>query len=293
MTSWDAIAATITEAAGAPFEFAGADPVGGGCINRAWRIHGRDGAQYFVKLNEARKLPMFVAESAGLTAIAATNALRVPRPIAHGAAGGQAFLVLEHLDLRRNGNARLLGEQLAALHRNTAQNFGWRQDNMIGETPQRNGWSSGWIDFWREQRLGYQLELAARNGYTGKLQQMGLQLMEILPRFFDGYQPSPSLLHGDLWGGNHAYTADGAPVLFDPAPYYGDREADLAMTELFGGFDSEFHASYRRAYPLHEGYAVRRDLYNLYHVLNHANLFGGGYARQAEQMMQGLLKAAD
>lgn len=292
MTGWDAIAAAITEATGVPFECAGAVPMGGGCINQAWRIQGHDGTPYFVKLNDAHKLPMFAAESAGLTAIAATNALRVPHPIAHGTAGGQAFLALEYLDLRSNGNARLLGERLAALHRNTAQNFGWHQDNTIGETPQRNAWSSGWIDFWREQRLGYQLDLAARNGHSGKLQQLGRQLMEIIPGFFDGYNPAPSLLHGDLWGGNHAYTADGAPVLFDPASYYGDREADIAMTELFGGFGSEFYASYRRAYPLHEGYAVRRDLYNLYHVLNHANLFGGGYARQAEQMMHGLLKAA-
>ncbi len=151
-----------------------------------------------------------------------------------------------------------------------------------------NGWSSDWITFWREQRLGFQLGLAARNGYGGKLQEMGHRLMERLPELFDGYRPQPSLLHGDLWGGNHAYLADGAPVIFDTALYYGDREADLAMTELFGGFDPEFYAAYIAAWPLDTGYATRKTLYNLYHILNHANLFGGGYIRQAEVMMQKL-----
>src|SRR5208283_1970991 len=141
----------------------------------------------------------------------------------------------------------------------------------------------------REQRLGFQLDLAARKGYGGKLQELGHQLMERLPEFFEGYHPQPSLLHGDLWGGNHACTSDGAPVIFDPAPYYGDREADLAMTELFGGFDQEFYTAYRAAWPPDAGYTTRRILYNLYHILNHANLFGGGYARQAEGMMQSLL----
>ena len=113
--------------------------------------------------------------------------------------------------------------------------------------------------------------------------------MEKLPDYFGDYHPAPSLLHGDLWGGNHAYAEDGTPVLFDPAPYYGDRESDLAMTELFGGFDRAFYAAYRAAWPLDAGYARRKALYNLYHILNHANLFGGGYARQAEGMMQRLL----
>ena len=288
MINWDAIAASICNTTQTHFKIAHAVPMSGGCINQAWRIENRDGVRYFVKLNDARKLSMFKAEDAGLATLAATHTVRVPQPVACGTSGGHAFLVLEFLDLNGNGNARLLGEQLAALHRTQARQFGFSQNNTIGETLQRNEWSSDWIAFWREQRLGFQLDLAARNGFGG-LQKQGQELLEKLPALFDGYSPVPSLLHGDLWGGNHAFTPDGMPVLFDPAPYYGDREADLAMTELFGSFDAEFYAAYRAAWPLDAGYTVRKILYNLYHILNHANMFGGGYARQAEGMMQQLL----
>ena len=289
MINWDVIAASIGDSTQTIFKITHAVPMSGGCINQAWRIESRDDVRYFVKLNDAHKLSMLEAESAGLTAIAATHTVHVPRPITCGISGEHAFLVLEYLDLNGNGNARLLGEQLAALHRTQALQFGFSQDNTIGETPQKNTWSSDWIAFWCEQRLGFQLDLAVRNGY-GDLQKQGQRLLEKLPELFDGYSPVPSLLHGDLWGGNHAFTADGAPVLFDPAPYYGDREADLAMTELFGGFDPEFYAAYRAAWPLDAGYATRKLLYNLYHILNHANLFGGSYARQAESIMHRLLE---
>ena len=289
MINWDAIAASISNTTQTRFKSAHAVPMSGGCVNQAWRLENSDGVRYFVKLNDAHKLSMFEAESAGLTAIAATHTVRVPQPVICGVSDEHAFLVLEYLDLNGSGNARLLGEQLAALHRTQARQFGFSQDNTIGETLQRNGWSSDWIAFWREQRLGFQLDLAARNGY-GDLQEQGQKLLEKLPELFDGYSPVPSLLHGDLWGGNHAFTADGMPVLFDPAPYYGDREADLAMTELFGGFGAEFYAAYHTAWPLDAGYAARKMLYNLYHILNHANLFGGGYVRQAQGMMQRLLE---
>ncbi|TXT20520.1 MAG: Fructosamine/Ketosamine-3-kinase [Gallionellaceae bacterium] len=258
---WKAIADRIGKATQTGFTFARASPLGGGCINRAWRIEGHNGARYFV-----------------------------PQPVACGACGEHAFLALEFLDLSGSGNERLLGGQLAALHRCTSAQFGFSQDNTIGETPQKNDWLSCWVTFWRERRLGFQLELAARNGYGGKLQEMGRRLAERLPEFFDGYSPLPSLLHGDLWGGNHAFSAGGTPFIFDPAPYYGDRETDLAMTELFGGFGPEFYAAYRAAWPLDKGYAARKELYNLYHILNHANLFGGGYVRQAEDMMRRLLE---
>ena len=221
--------------------------------------------------------------------IAATDTIRVPIPITHGSAGEQCYLVLEHLELDSRGNSRLLGEQLARLHRCEAQRFGFAQDNFIGTTPQPNPWTDDWVTFWREQRLGFQLRLAADNGYGGQLQSLGEKLMDALPAFFANHTPQPSLLHGDLWSGNHAFLADGTPTIFDPAAYYGDRECDLAMTELFGGYPADFYAAYRATYPLDAGYATRRELYNLYHILNHANLFGGGYARQAEQLMQRLL----
>jgi len=297
------ISAAICDATHRPFTLSKSTPVGGGSINETYCLEGSDAARYFLKLNDAQHLPMFVAEAEGLHAIAATDTIRVPHPIAHGSAGRQGYLVLEHLELSSHGDAKLLGEQLAALHRCTSppsplqgggnrgitSRYGFTQDNFIGTTPQPNGWKDDWIDFWREQRLGFQLRLAEQNGCGGQLQRLGEKLMDSLPAFFVGYTPQPSLLHGDLWSGNHAFLADGTPAIFDPAAYYGDREADLAMTELFGGYPADFYAAYRAAYPLDAGYATRRDLYNLYHVLNHANLFGGGYAGQAEQMMRGLL----
>lgn len=289
MADWAAISAAIGSTTRHPFHLIEHEATGGGCLNQAYRIRGQDGRQFFVKLNEVRHLPMFIAEAAGLNEIAATQTIRVPQPVSHGSAGAQSFLVLEYLELAPRGDAKLFGEQLAALHRCTSKRFGFSQDNFIGTTPQPNAWANDWITFWREQRLGFQLQLAEQNGYGGKLQTLGEKLLGALPLFFTGYTPQSSLLHGDLWGGNHAFLADGAPVIFDPAPYYGDRECDIAMTELFGGYPADFYAAYRTAYPLDTGYAMRRNLYNLYHILNHANLFGGGYAKQAEQMMQGLL----
>jgi protein-ribulosamine 3-kinase len=289
MHDWSHIAESISEATGSDFRFERAIPMGGGCINQAVRLEGSGGSRYFVKLNDTRHYSMFSAESEGLEAIASTRMLRVPRPITHGTSNGKSYLVLEYLELASRGDARRLGEQLAALHRCTAERYGFPQDNFIGTTRQRNGWHEDWVEFWRDNRLGFQLKLAAEKGYGGKLQDLGRRLQDRLPGFFDSYHPQPSLLHGDLWGGNHAYLKDGAPAIFDPAAYYGDREADIAMTELFGGYPAEFYSAYRAAWPLDAGYAIRCDLYNLYHILNHANLFGGGYAHQAENMMQQLL----
>ncbi|OGS92814.1 MAG: hypothetical protein A2061_03685 [Gallionellales bacterium GWA2_59_43] len=301
MVDWAAISAAIAATTGQPFQHAGHDPVGGGCINQAYRLRGRDGRDFFVKLNDAGHdaIPStwlrtgFAAEASGLEAIAATHTVRVPQPVVHGCGGTQSFLVLEYLDMNGRGRAAQLGVQLAAMHRSVAEQFGFPHDNFLGATPQPNGWTDDWVAFWRERRLGYQLHLAKQNGYGGKLQTLGATLMDTLPAFFDGYAPQPSLLHGDLWGGNHAYLVDGTPVIFDPASYYGDRECDLAMTELFGGYAADFYVAYRASYPLDAGYAVRKELYNLYHILNHANLFGGGYARQAEGMMQHLLIELD
>ena len=283
------LSSAIHEATHRPFEACSATSVSGGSINEAFRLEGTNGECFFLKLNDARHHPMFVAEAAGLDFIIATNTVRVPQPIVHGIAGERSFLILEYMELSSRGDARLLGEQLAALHRCKGKAFGFAQDNYIGTTPQFNTWKDDWVTFWRKQRLGFQLQLAAENGYEGQLQSLGEKLLDALPVFFGGHAPQPSLLHGDLWSGNHAYIAKGSPVIFDPAAYYGDRECDLAMTELFGGFHADFYTAYRASWPLDWGYATRRDLYNLYHILNHANIFGGGYVRQAEQMMQKLL----
>jgi protein-ribulosamine 3-kinase len=165
---------------------------------------------------------------------------------------------------------------LAKVHRTAAPRFGWQRDNYIGSTPQRNGWCEDWREFWIERRVGPQLELARRNGFRVAEPPLGS---------LDGHRPQPSLLHGDLWSGNAGFTAEG-PVIFDPAVYYGDREADLAMTELFGGFPGTFYEAYHAAWPLEPGYEQRKHLYNLYHLLNHLNLFGGSYLGQVESTLR-------
>lgn len=289
MDIWQTVAAQITEITGEVFIPPPPMHVGGGCINTTVKLKDKS-RSFFVKVNRPELLEMFEAEADGLATLAATKTLRVPKPVSAGQASNQAYLVLEFLELGhgKGESAGLAGRQLAEMHRSTQTRFGWFRDNNIGSTHQPNGESESWIDFWREHRLGFQLELAARNGYAGKLQRLGDQLMDRFPVLID-HDPIPSLLHGDLWGGNLAYDESGKPVIFDPAVYYGDREADLAMTELFGGFGNAFYAAYREAWPLDPGYSVRKTLYNLYHIINHTNLFGGGYHGQAIGMMERLL----
>jgi fructosamine-3-kinase len=287
MSNWDDIAAQIAAAVGCPFSPRPPRQVGGGCINRAVVLTDGD-RQVFVKLNRADRLDMFEAEGAGLAAMAETGSIRVPRPWCTGISGGESFLAMEYIDLGGRGDAAAAGRQLAALHQACAEHFGWHRDNTIGSTPQRNRWNPDWTLFWRNERLGFQLDLAAHNGYSGRLRARGERLMDALPALI-GHNPVPSLLHGDLWGGNLGFAGDGQPVIFDPAVYYGDREADLAMTELFGGFGPAFHAAYDEVWPVDAGYPVRRTLYNLYHILNHLNLFGTGYLGQAETMIDRLL----
>jgi protein-ribulosamine 3-kinase len=286
---WEAVAASIAAATGSAFRISGCTAVRGGCINQGYRITG-GGAVYFVKLNRAGRRTMFDAEADGLRALAATDTVRVPRPLCSGEDERHCWLVLEHLDLQAANAAAMaaLGRQLAALHRAGAERFGWHCDNTIGATQQLNRWNASWIDFWRTMRLGFQLELAGRNGHRGALQRRGEALLARLEALLT-HAPAPSLLHGDLWGGNAAATAAGEPVVFDPACYFGDREVDIAMTELFGGFAPAFYAAYRDAWQLDAGYPVRCGLYNLYHVLNHLNLFGGRYRAQAEEMIERLL----
>jgi fructosamine-3-kinase len=230
------------------------------------------------------------AELDGLCALRDTRAVRVPAALGLDASG----LALEWLDLRPLDThaAAALGRALAALHGAPVAwsgGFGWRCDNYIGATPQPNAACASWTAFFREQRLAPQLARAARNGYGSALQVPGARLLDVLDTLLAGHDPRPSLLHGDLWGGNAGALPDGTPVIFDPAVYVGDREADLAMTELFGGFPASFHAAYREAWPLEDGYAQRRELYNLYHLLNHLNLFGAGYLQRCERTLSRLL----
>ena len=261
--------------------------VGGGCIHEACVLLAL--TPYFVKVNSAAHQGMFDAEQDGLQAIAATNTIRVPRPITTGIAGHRSCLVLEFIPLAAGSKRgwHEMGESLAALHRMTSPDgrFGWHRANFIGATPQPNSWQGDWIPFWRDHRLGFQFKLAANRGtaFTGSE-----RLLDLLDAFFAGYRPVPSLLHGDLWSGNAAFTDIGAPVIYDPACYFGARECDLAFTEMFGGFPRSFYEAYDAAWPRDEGWQSRRDLYNLYHVLNHCHLFGGSYRNQAQQMIHAL-----
>jgi fructosamine-3-kinase len=288
MSLWENIAADIRAATGKPGNLSGSVSAGGGCINQAMRVNYGDTA-CFVKLNVAGKADMFAAEALGLQELRDSHTLRVPEPVCWGDDGESAWLVLEDLELGSHGDPAALGRGLAALHRVTRQQFGWETDNTIGSTLQVNTCHHDWVTFWREHRLQFQLELAARNGHGGRLQSQGEKLLDSFPALFADYTPAASLLHGDLWSGNYAYTGSGEPAIFDPAVYYGDREADLAMTELFGGFGEDFYAAYRADYPVDPGYGVRKTLYNLYHILNHLNIFGNAYRSQAYRMMDMLL----
>jgi protein-ribulosamine 3-kinase len=288
--NWQSILGQIETATGSAFKMVSARPLAGSDINSAFCLQGTE-QSYFVKLNRTDSAAMFAAEAAGLAELAATRTVRVPSPVVHGQSAEHAFLVLEHIEFGTSSKAsdRQFGEQLALLHQQRQPYFGWHRNNTIGSTPQLNTPNDDWTEFWRCQRLQYQLHTAATKGYGGHLQTLGERLCERLPSFFDGYRPHPSLLHGDLWGGNAATDKAGNPVIFDPACYYGDKEADLAMTELFGGFSRDFYAAYQDICPLGQGYGTRKTLYNLYHVLNHLNLFGCGYLRQAENMIASLL----
>jgi fructosamine-3-kinase len=219
--------------------------------------------------------------------LAQSNTIKVPQPVCLGEVGNHQFLVVEYLELGHSGDARALGEKLAQMHQVTHSSYGWYRDNTIGSTPQINDYKYDWAMFFAQNRLQFQFDLAARNGFD--LYREGDQLLGNIRAFFTDYKPQPSLLHGDLWSGNYSFTSTGEPVIFDPAVYYGDRETDLAMTELFGGFSRDFYAAYDASLPLDTGYAVRKHLYNLYHVVNHLNLFGSSYLAQAQRLMQQLL----
>jgi len=267
-----------------------ARPVGGGCIHSAWRLDGPDGP-LFLKTNGESESWLLEAEADGLAALREAGCLRVPEVRGVGAGGGVAWLALEWLELRpaTRASERALGEALARQHLAAGRQFGWHRDNAIGATPQPNAPADDWAGFFAEQRIGFQLELAARQGLPRRLLSRGEALRERVPALLSDRHPAPALLHGDLWGGNHAADAQGCPVVFDPAVHYGDAECDLAMTRLFGGFAPEFYAAYDAILPPAPGRALRERLYQLYHVLNHANLFGGGYVGQAERLIDGLL----
>jgi fructosamine-3-kinase len=303
--------------------------VGGGCIHRAWRLRlegrGPDPTDLFAKTNRPEALPLLAAEADGLAALAAAaegSGLVVPQPLAMGLVGGEAVLVLPWLELGLGRGAdpartwAAVGAGLARLHRRSLVapfgpgdrlgSYGWCRDNAIGTAPQANGWMANWSHFFGERRLAPQLETLAR---SGTILEGAAALLGQLGILLAGHQPETCLVHGDLWSGNlDALAGTSQPflvgslqpglvgsslavgALFDPAPYRGDREVDLAMARLFGGVPQAFFVGYGQEWPLPPGHEQRLPLYNLYHLLNHANLFpGGGYHRQAQATIGALV----
>jgi len=282
-----ALEAAAAAALGRRVKVESASSAAGGCIHACYAVV-TDAGRLFVKLNTPRFADAFAAEADGLAALRAAG-MRAPEPLAHGTADGHAYLALELLELGGGEDFVALGRALASLHRSSGERFGWARNNYIGASPQQNAPAANWIDFWRERRLSPQLRLALANGHR-EIKQPVERLCEALPELLAGHSPSASLLHGDLWRGNAGFLAGGVPVVFDPAVYRGDREADLAMSELFGGFPRTFYAAYEEAWPLDAGYRTRKHLYNLYHLLNHLNLFGGGYLGQVRATLGLLLR---
>ncbi len=260
----------------------------GGSISQSMALHCQ-GISFFAKVQSSRHAAMFAAECVGLQTMRQAGC-RVPRPICQGGDERHAWLILEFIPLSSRGDAALAGRQLASMHRHGADYFGFPDDNFIGLTPQQNTPCHSWPTFFREYRLLPQYRWLQEKGLVDRHMQADFErLLDQLDDLLGGHQPRPSLLHGDLWSGNHAYDNHGQPVMFDPACYYGDREADLAMTRLFGGFPAAFYEAYEQAWPLPEGAAMRATLYNLYHIFNHANLFGRSYMMQAASMLRELL----
>jgi len=263
-------------------------PVEGRIAKR--KVRGADG-HYFIKIGSLNDLTLLMSEKIGLEALAVTRAIKVPKVIFVGETSTCSFLICEYLDLKKDNlfSGKILGKQLALLHQNSNEFFGLSEDNWIGLNPQKNHWQENWISFFKKYRLQPQLIWAFERGYRSSLEEKSERLMEALPLFFDQYKPKPSLLHGDLWSGNWGTINNTTPVIFDPAIYYGDREADMAMTKLFGGFPQVFYDAYNYQWGLDYGFKVRQNLYNLYHLLNHLTLFGEVYLRQTIDVFEQLL----
>ena len=276
------------------------DSVSGGCINQAFRITLQDGREFFAKTNSSANAlsgGMFDAEAAGLIALRSTGAFMVPDVVAVGCTQSESFLVLEWIESGRRSRdySQQLGRRLAALHQfdewktnseSSKFNFGFDGDNFLGSTSQPNQWNDCWIEFWRQHRLGHQLQLASTQSFVDpRLLKLGENLLHRLEQILDAPE-SASLLHGDLWSGNVMCNVDGEPVLVDPACYMGHREAEFGMITLFGGFDEDFYAAYNEGWPMEDGCEERVEIYRLYHLLNHLNLFGPSYQPGCLEILQ-------
>ncbi len=267
--------------------------VSGGDINEAYWIDTGQGVPIFLKANAPHQLELFRAEAKGLDLLRSTGTIRIPEVLTTGLAAGKAILALEAIELHSSlqpADQTRLGHQLAEMHlRSTSLDgsFGLHFDNHIGRTPQPNGLHQDWWCFFAEIRIGYQIDLARERGW--RINERS-DLIATIKERFSHISVCPALLHGDLWGGNYGFDPSGNPVLYDPAPYYGHAEADIAFTHMFGGFGPDFYQTYRDQHPADSKVDQLHNLYNLYHTLNHYNLFGGSYRPQSQSVIQKLLK---
>ena len=292
MNYWNSISQHISQSIGNDFQINQTSSVSGGDINSAYKVSGLNSQQqtlhFFVKINSIKLSNMFQVEYESLLELSQNKLMQIPTPICFGSSHDKAYLILEYIPMNTHGDSRLMGKALAQMHKITASQYGWSNNNFIGSTTQSNQTHSDWLSFWRDERMIPQFEMLYNKGYQSYLSPAADKLLLHLETLLANHNPAASLLHGDLWSGNYAYNESGQPVIFDPALYYGDRETDLAMTELFGGFDESFYTSYNEVWPLEKGYKDRKTLYNLYHILNHANLFGTSYLNQAINMLERL-----
>ena len=288
MPVYSSVEVAISQMTGEAFETNKSSSISGGSISQSQCITGKDDRVFFTKENDLSFLPFFEAEALALNEIHATQTIRTPKVIGFGSTEMASFLVLEFIKEGSSSSSgqQEMGTQLARLHKIEQPFFGWVRDNCIGSTPQPNPRNDNWGQFYQQHRLQHQLQLAASKGRSFEKAEVLLLNLEF---FFQDYTPHPSLLHGDLWGGNASEDLLGIPFIYDPASYYGDREADIAFTYMFGGFSSSFYEAYEKEFPLNNGFKTRKTLYNLYHELNHFNLFGGGYASSAQSSINQLV----
>lgn len=305
---WSDIQEELSKTLGQAIHIELGNPVSGGDISEAFVLQARASStqtadKFFVKVNRREFLGVFEAEARALNTIASHVPNACPSPILMGTHAERSYFVMQYLNLsgspksNATANPKALGELLAKLHlvhnsesaAKTPKIYGWNEDNFIGRTPQQNSWNASWATFFVEQRLKPQFKLACSKGFHHQLSAISSEIFIAVENILKDYQPHASLLHGDLWGGNAAYDADGKPWIFDPASYYGDAETDIAMTELFGGFNKDFYEAYYAVIPQAGDYLQRKTIYNLYHMLNHLNLFGSGYLAQVQRYIKLIL----
>ena len=264
--------------------------VSGGCIADSRKLELDSGKVYFLKQIRGSSSGAFDVEERGLKELRKSGTVNVPEVVCKGL----DYLLLQWIEAgysRSSSSMEMLGRQFAELHRYRGKKVGFSEDNLLGDSPQSNKPSKegslSWAEFYAENRLEFQTSLAVKNGYaTPEMRNLMENLIKKVPDLISGTEEEPSLLHGDLWSGNYLIDERGIPWLIDPAVYYGHREADLAMTSLFGGFSNTFYSAYKSAYPIASGYVEREPLYQLYHLLNHLNLFGTGYYGQVISILR-------